>query len=155
MSVDRFLSPEERTDFIERQGTVLKTAEHYGVGATNALLIGGGALALYGVDTHVPDVWTDFDLDVINVGPEHNAGRLGMVARRRWRPPVGSYGEDPDAPLDLTRVGGDAAVMFARKFFKYPNYDSMMRDRVILPASGLATWPFFGFSISIFSSKSS
>jgi hypothetical protein len=140
MSVDQFLSAEERVNFAARQAAVLETAEHHGVSSEDTLLIGGGALALHGIDTYVPNPLAKFDLEGIVI--EQDSGRrAGVLARwRKQLPPNGSYSEDPEAPLSMTRVGGRAAVNFARDYFKYPSYDSMVHDRVVLP-SGLATLP--------------
>lgn len=136
--IDQFLSDQERANFAARRAAVLETAGRYGLDPDNAIIIGGGALALHGADTWVPEgtlLGSAFDLDIIDI--EANPGQQ---RRRMWRrtPEDVVSGDDPEAPLPLTRVRGLTAVNFARNF-NYPDYDSMVQHRVTVDK--LATLP--------------
>jgi hypothetical protein len=137
MQVDQFTTAEARTQFDQRLDAILKTADHYNINQDNAVIIGGAALTLHGLDTYVPELSNGepFDVDAIIV----QAARY----RQGWRPAVREYflpriPTDRKGPLPLTRIKGTASDEFARLLLGYKGgYDEMMEDRVIV--HGLAT----------------
>lgn len=133
-NIDQFLSDQERANFAARREAVLETAGSYNLSPDNAIVIGGGALALHGADTWVPETQESvFDLDIIDI--EANPGQQ---RRRIWRRTPEDVVDNPEAPLPLTRVRGLTAVNYARDF-NYPSYESMVEHRVTV--DNLATLP--------------
>lgn len=65
-SVDRLTSKREQSDFAGRRHSVMAMAVQLGLNAANAVVIGGSAFAIHGLNTYVPrseDFWEPFDLD--------------------------------------------------------------------------------------------
>lgn len=129
--IDQFLSDQERAGFAARREAVLETARLYGLSSDNAIIIGGGALALHGADTWVPSgkLGSGFDLDIIDI----EANPPERAKRRMWGTPKDVVGGAiREAPLPLTRIRGLTAVNYARYEFKYPDYKSMVEGTVTI-----------------------
>jgi len=130
----------ERDDFAVRQLQITETAQFYGLNATNSLLLGGTALARYGLNTYLSDLPgnTPFDVDAILLVPPEQ--RLGLSARLRdlrFEPIIELRRRE--APLHLTLFRGTAAQKIATRYLGYASYEAMVADRVVL--GDLATIP--------------
>lgn len=139
MYVDQLTSPGSLRAFEKRRNAVFETAARYQIDESNAVVIGGAALALHGIDSHVKLPWElRFDLDVITLEEQEIAPGI------QWIPfnAISMQHEvDPEAPLKLTAIKRDIAPLFASRM-GYRGYRAMLADRVVI--DGLATVPISG-----------
>ncbi len=131
MSVEQLLSPEERENFMQRQLRVLEAADYYGLTPENAIVVGGGALALHNLDTYIPPLQGQdigFDIDIILIQEE----KLVRGWRQRIRKPFIDevvIKQPKEAPLPITLMRGRAAAQFATEVALYDSYQGMISDR--------------------------
>jgi hypothetical protein len=120
--------------FAQRQTAVHETADYYGIDKHSAVIIGGAALALHGIDSWVPDVVKDipFDVDAILIQQQ---GSWRHALRNAVQPSIGVH-RDKQAPLHLTMIRGRRAVELAYCGFG-ETYDTFVANRVMI--GGLAT----------------
>lgn len=121
--------------FESRLTAVHETATFFGLNAQNAIIIGGGALTLHGIDAYVRDrhMFDEaFDLDVLLAPDCPSTDSLHILARAS----IGTYSH-PNAPLELTLLSRHTAKRFPTSTLGYSSTKAMMDDRVEI--DGLTT----------------
>lgn len=134
MLVDALASPEAIASLTQRQADIRATAEHYGLTTRTAVVIGGAALALQGLDSYVqldPDYDSPFDVDVVRIPSRYRAIFGTLQASTEDTEAVAYDATEQTLPFSVI-AGSLMAKHFAVTLLGYKNYKEFLRDRVFI-----------------------
>lgn len=129
-NVEELLSPDRRDDFLERQAAVHETADILGLQPDSAVLFGGAAMALHGLDTHTGQevLHGAFDIEAYVTRTQLTGFPVGPLAVTvnggTWRVQIGT---EAGIPLAFT---GFTGCKFGDR--GYDDYEGARADSIVV-----------------------
>ncbi len=137
--VEQLIAPDQIQAFLQRRADVVETAQYYEIDTRqHAIIIGGAGLALYGIDTYVPELSSNFDVDLILKQPERERKGMRAALRRAYGNQVSSE-KSEHAPLEATVITGALSEGYSR-IHGFEDYDDMVAHVQLI--DGLPTLPY-------------